>query len=215
MEVARDLKMVDTFSQWFYVVSDTNFQNHNITAIVPLIEEGNNLAFIYNYTRYGDECETGIKCHANELLRSFVLGLSKAIREETAVYGQISDEEWEIVRPSKRDRRDGILEFMVNDLRKTSKCSNCTTWNVKTAEIWGVRYQETAFTDESSQQSSDRRIEQASTQSAVLLDSGFWKPFDGLKMFDVLFPHISHGFRGKNFHIITYHVSSHSSLFNP
>jgi glutamate receptor, ionotropic, invertebrate len=104
MEIARDLKMVDTASQWFYVVSDTNFEQHNISAITPLIEEGNNIAFIYNYTRSGDECVSGVVCHANELLNSFVLGLSKAIREETAVYGQISDEEWEIVRPSKRGK---------------------------------------------------------------------------------------------------------------
>lgn len=101
MEVARDLKMVDTgglwsllkvqdcidlfisASQWIYIVSDTNFLRHNITAIVPLIEEGNNVAFIYNFTRGGDECVTGLKCHSNELLRSFVLGLSKAIREVT------------------------------------------------------------------------------------------------------------------------------------
>lgn len=63
-----------------------------------LIDEGNNLALIYNYTRGDEECSaySGINCHANEMLKSFVLGLSKAIREETAVYGQISDEEWEI-----------------------------------------------------------------------------------------------------------------------
>lgn len=98
--------MVDTFSQWFYVVSDTNFNNHNISAISPLIEEGNNVAFIYNFTRFGDECVSGVQCHANELLKSFVLGLSKAIREETSVYGQISDEEWEIVRPTKKGEHE-------------------------------------------------------------------------------------------------------------
>lgn len=85
-------------SQWFYVISDTNFINNNISSISPLIEEGNNVAFIYNYTRAEEECVvySGIRCHSNELLKSFVLALSKAIREETAIYGQISDEEWEI-----------------------------------------------------------------------------------------------------------------------
>lgn len=92
MEIARDLRMVNTFSQWFYVVSDTNYVRNNISSITTLIEEGNNIAFIYNYTRTEDDCATGVKCHCNELLRAFVLGLSKAIREEMAVYGQISDE---------------------------------------------------------------------------------------------------------------------------
>lgn len=192
---------------WFYVVSDTNFLSHNISSITPLIEEGNNIAFIYNYTRSGEECQSGLKCHANEMLRSFVLGLSKAIREENAVYGQISDEEWEIVRPTKQERRDDILQFMVDDLRKISKCSNCTTWNVNTAEIWGRRYQLTAFSDKNTPVKSAVRKE--SEDSLKLTTAGSWKPFDGLKMTDVLFPHISHGFRGKVFHIITYHVSFH------
>lgn len=197
---------------WFYVVSDTNFLNYNISSVIPLIEEGNNIAFVNNYTRGGEECQNGLKCHANEMLRSFVLGLSKAIREENAVYGQISDEEWEIVRPTKQERRDGILEVMLEDLRKTAKCSNCTTWNVNTAEIWGRRYQFTAFSEDTSQQTvlqqqTGFRIKDSSEMASVnLINAGFWKPFDGLKMTDVLFPHISHGFRGKVFHIITYHV---------
>lgn len=109
MEIARDLKMVDTASQWFYVVSDSNSERHNISAISPLIEEGNNVAFIYNFTRAGDDCVGGIQCHANELLKSFVLGLAKAIREEASVYGQISDEEWEIVRPTKKGELFGCF----------------------------------------------------------------------------------------------------------
>ena len=172
-----------------------------------LIEEGNNVAFIYNYTRGGDECISGLKCHTNELLKSFVLGLSKAIREENAIYGQISDEEWEIVRPSKKERRDGVLEFMLDNLRKTSTCSNCTIWNVRTAEIWGDQYQLAAFSDENSVQTSHRKAsEVAQSTELKMIAAGFWKPFDGLKMVDVLFPHISHGFRQKTFHIITYHV---------
>lgn len=166
------------------MISDTNYINNNISSSSSLIEEGNNVAFIYNYTRGGDECVSGLKCHANELLRSFVLGLSKAIREENAIYGQISDEEWEIVRPSKKERRDGILEFMLDDLRKTSKCSNCSTWNVRTAEIWGDRYQLAAFSDESTKQISNRKSLEASvTGELKMINAGFWQPFDGLCVF--------------------------------
>jgi glutamate receptor, ionotropic, invertebrate len=182
-------------------VSDTDFIHSNFSAVTPLIEEGNNIAFIYNFTRAGDECVTGLSCHSNELLKSFVLGLSKAIRDENAVYGQISDEEWEIIRPSKRQRRDDILEFMNENLDQVAKCSNCTAWNVKTAEIWGDRYTSAYMNDGAISQ---RNLKDVS--SSKLMEQGLWKA-TGLVMRDVLFPHVSHGFRGKTFHIITYHVS--------
>lgn len=81
-------------------------------------------------------------------------------------------------------------------------------WNVKTAEIWGDRYQYATFSDDSLQQVSDKKTSQVadSTIDMKFIDAGSWKPFDGLKMTDVLFPHISHGFRNEIFHIITYHV---------
>lgn len=43
--------------------------------------------------------------------------------------------------------------------------------------------------------------------SFKLISNGMWRPFEGLTMTDALFPHISHGFRGRTFHIVTYHVS--------
>lgn len=142
LEIARDLKMVDTSAQWCYIISDTSFEKSNISLVTNLITEGNNIAFIYNYTRTSDECIGGIKCHANELLRSFTLGLSHAIREENAFYTQISDEEWEIVRPSKSTRRNEIMQTMLEDLQKTSKCSNCTSWRVSLETECGRWYWE-------------------------------------------------------------------------
>lgn len=82
----------------------------------------------------------GINCHAGELLKSFVLGISRMIREEKAVYGQISDEEWEAIRPTKRERKDTILNFMRGFLKENSKCSNCTTWRMQSGESWGNVY---------------------------------------------------------------------------
>lgn len=37
---------------------------------------------------------------------------------------------------------------------------------------------------------------------------GIWRPSEGVNLFDVLFPHASNGFRNKNMHIVTYHVSA-------
>lgn len=111
METAKDLGMVNTKSQWLYVVSDTTTET-NLTDLTSLIGEGENVAFVYNVTRSGAGCHAGYSCHAQELIRSFVLALSRIIREETAIYGQISDEEWETIRPSKRERLDHFMEIM-------------------------------------------------------------------------------------------------------
>lgn len=60
IEIARDLKMVDVFSQWLYVVSDTNFLHNNISSVQDLIEDGNNIAFIYNFTRSEEGCRVSL-----------------------------------------------------------------------------------------------------------------------------------------------------------
>lgn len=41
-----------------------------------------------------------------------MLALSKMVREEEAIYGQISDEEWEAIRLTKEERRTRMLQFM-------------------------------------------------------------------------------------------------------
>ena len=51
-------------------------------------------------------------CYFEELFKIFALAVSKMVREEAAIYGQISDEEWEAIRQSKKERRDSILEYI-------------------------------------------------------------------------------------------------------
>lgn len=77
-------------------------------------------------------------------------------------------------------------------------------WKVETADVWGTRYKSTIF---SSQTALEKKAIQESVTDFKLTHTGMWRPFEGLSMIDVLFPHISHGFRGRTFHIATYHVS--------
>jgi glutamate receptor, ionotropic, invertebrate len=76
-------------------------------------------------------------------------------------------------------------------------------WKVETADIWGTRYESTTF---ASQTALEKKTQLDAVVSFKLINAGMWRPFEGLVMTDVLFPHITHGFRGRNFHIITYHV---------
>lgn len=76
-------------------------------------------------------------------------------------------------------------------------------WKVETADVWGTRYESTVF---SSQTASEKKNIQDSLIAFKLINTGMWRPFEGLTMIDALFPHISHGFRGRTFHVVTYHV---------
>lgn len=51
-------------------------------------------------------------CSIAELVHGFVDGLSKVIEEEGSLYGQISDEEWEAIRLTKKERQNEILEYV-------------------------------------------------------------------------------------------------------
>lgn len=118
IEVATELNMIDSTSQWLYLIS--NPKKTNVTALIPFIKEGGNVAIASNNTIIDDKCTRDEKCLYHEILKFFATSLSKLVREEEAIYGQISDEEWEAIRLSKRERRDSMLEFIkVNRSQRT------------------------------------------------------------------------------------------------
>lgn len=57
MEVAKSLGMVHPFAQWLYAISDTDGNDDLIRRLSPLIVEGDNIAFVYNFTsNIGTDC---------------------------------------------------------------------------------------------------------------------------------------------------------------
>lgn len=111
IEVATELGMIETTSQWLFVLSNPNSAKYNITTITSYIREGGNVAIAVNKTLTSN-CVVGRECYMNELIKAFALALSKMVREEEAIYGQISDEEWESIRLTKEERRSKMLTFM-------------------------------------------------------------------------------------------------------
>lgn len=111
IEVATELGMIETTSQWLFLLSNPNNPAYNISSITSYIKEGGNVAIGINKTMT-ENCSVGRECHLNEVVRTFVLALMKMIREEEAIYGQISDEEWEAIRLTKQERRSRMLEYM-------------------------------------------------------------------------------------------------------
>lgn len=68
MEYAKSLGLVNTKSQWMYVISDTNRNFHDMTFFKKLLKEGDNIAFVYNATTSSSSgtCVVGPKYY-NEL----------------------------------------------------------------------------------------------------------------------------------------------------
>lgn len=110
IEVATEMNMVDTKSQWLFLVS--NPRKTNVTQLMSYIKEGGNVAVATNNTIIDGSCSLESECLYHELLKNFAMAVSKLVREEEAIYSQISDEEWETIRLTKRERRDSMLEFI-------------------------------------------------------------------------------------------------------
>lgn len=110
IEVATEINMIDTLSQWLFLIS--NPRKTNVSQLVTYVKEGGNVAIATNNTIIDGSCSMNEDCLYHELLKNFAMALSKLVREEEAIYSQISDEEWESIRLSKRERRDSMLEFI-------------------------------------------------------------------------------------------------------
>lgn len=110
IEVATEMKMINTESQWMVLVS--NPRKINVTQLVTYIKEGGNVAIASNNTIINGSCSAAEECLYHELLKDFAMAISKLVREEETIYSQISDEEWETIRLTKRERRDSMLEFI-------------------------------------------------------------------------------------------------------
>lgn len=111
------------------MIPDTERDRDNITGLTALLNEGDNVSFIYNATSYDAGCsvricrfpvtlyviirvcvpQIGMVCHIEELMKSFTIGLDRLIRDEIDLSKQVSDEEWETIRPSRLDRRTSLL----------------------------------------------------------------------------------------------------------
>lgn len=110
LEVATEMDMIDSKSQWLFLVS--NPKKTNVSTLIPFIKEGGNVAIATNNTAVDDNCAKTDECLYHELMKNVAVSLSKLVREEEAIYGQISDEEWEAIRFTKRNRRDNMLEYI-------------------------------------------------------------------------------------------------------
>ncbi|XP_060523883.1 ionotropic receptor 93a isoform X1 [Cylas formicarius] len=190
MEYAKQLNLVDIKNQWLYVISDTNSKISNMKKFKRLLKEGDNVGFVFNSSVSSHMCEGGMVCHVEQILGDFILALDDAIVDEFEMAAQVSEEEWEAIRPTKLERSNFLLQKVKKYLVDLGACDNCTKWTLQTSETWGREYQTQDYQSDS---------------IAEILPVGTWRPSDGPSMKDELFPHIAHGFRGKNLPFVSFH----------
>lgn len=109
MEIAKIKGLVTVKNQWLYIISDVHINTTDVTNVKRLLNEGDNVSFLYNTTIDGESCKIGLDCYVGELLEAFSRALDAAISEELDLSSLVSDEEWEAIRPSKTERRDSLL----------------------------------------------------------------------------------------------------------
>lgn len=150
LHVAAELGMLDTASQWLFLLSTNRTTGRddrrpiNATQLAQHVVEGGNVAIALNVTTSGEQCSLKLICHFEEMLTIFVQGVVKVIGMEAAIYGQISDEEWEAIRLSKRERRDTVIEFVRTRLVESNMCRTCLRWHLLAVETWAMRYRQEA-----------------------------------------------------------------------
>lgn len=54
----------------------------------------------------------GLLCHIEEILRVLLVAIDKSSTEEYELSNQVSEEEWEAIKPSKVERRNSLLMFL-------------------------------------------------------------------------------------------------------
>ncbi|XP_012536819.1 ionotropic receptor 93a isoform X2 [Monomorium pharaonis] len=192
MEITKTLNMALPDTQWLYVITDSVARNStNITSFVDLLLEGSNMAFVYNATDSDAYCNVSLKCNIQELVAALAYALKISLLNEIELYSHINDEEFELVRLNKHERRQEILKNIRMKLEDETFatggiCGKCLFWRFASAITWGNFFLH-------------------DKNAAHLIDSGTWMPGLGLNLTDALFPHVVHGFRGINLPVATYH----------
>ncbi|XP_020712212.2 ionotropic receptor 93a [Athalia rosae] len=199
MEVAKSLKMVHPGTQWLYLASDTTSQDQNVTALRDILDEGANIAILHNTTSTGGACNTGLTCYIRELTRALAVSLEGSLIKEIELWKHVTEEEFESIRFTKRERRREVLDNMKRELFESrigseESCDRCLSWTMTSAITWG----ESFSTDE-------KNAEDNSAGTGYFLGTGSWTPRPGAVLTDAIFPHVEHGFRGRTLPVVSYH----------
>ena len=178
-----DLRLLENMDNEFaFIITDTHSNDMDISPFFNYAKEGNNLAFIYNSSikNPSSACPWGLSCIANEIGGALVGGFDGALIAELPLFAEYSIDEFDVLRPSIRERYNKVAREVKTWLENKGTCNRCTKWMMET-------------------------VEGTSGGSFKRLDVGFWTPA-GPYLKDTLFPHVSCGFRARTIDVASLEV---------
>ncbi|XP_050723459.1 ionotropic receptor 93a-like [Eriocheir sinensis] len=180
--LARSMHLMGPKNQWLFVLPDTHSLGYDMYPYRDVMMDGDNVAFVYNMSEATPTraCNNGPDCYLKVLISSYTSAVATALTQEHENYMQVSEEEWEEVKPSPGARANKIIGLMKKSLMSSQQCSRCTRWGIQAVEIKDV-------------------------DDFELLDVAEWTPLGGLMLFDDLFPHVTGGFRGRTIPVTSVH----------
>ena len=124
----------------------------------------------------------GIFCLMEEFSRFYIEVLNEFLAEEMETYNEVHPEEWELIKPDRREKSDAMMTQMRNILREKGKCGNCSKWEMSASEV-----RENGMVNN--------------------LDVGKWEPTQGSLLQDDIFPHVTGGLRNRRIVVTATDVS--------
>ncbi|CAL4102797.1 unnamed protein product, partial [Meganyctiphanes norvegica] len=181
-DLARSMRLFGSLNQWLFVIPDTHSLQYDMETYLANMKDGDNMAFVYNMSDFNPiaACNDDFDCFLNNLVSQYGIQLFAALTQELELYFQVSEEEWEEVKPNMAQRAATVVQMMKDTQITGAVCGRCTKWGVQAAEV-----------------KDSKRFE--------LLNVADWQPQMGLVNYDDLFPHITGGFRGRTIPVTSVH----------
>ena len=117
-----------------------------------------------------------------EFSRFYIEVLNQFLAIDLETFNEVHPEEWELIKPDKKERAIAMMSQIRADLTETGSCGQCTHWKMKSVELKGLT-------------------------EVNELDVGQWEPTQGLHLNDDLFPHVHGGLRKRLITVTAVNVS--------
>ena len=121
-------------------------------------------------------------CLAEEFSRFYIEILNDFLENELEMYNEVHPEEWELIKPDRREKSNAMIIQMRTLLHEKGKCGNCSLWKLSASEIQGKGIV------------NDLDVGEWEPTQGLSLKDDFWRKGKAL-FYDLIFPFLFFRFR--------------------